>query len=144
MLLRLYELILYNCRVLETQKVYVRCFKCEFLKMILYTKDHTNLCVSSTWLCFSISNAWRRPRKSVIPYMRAYFSYSFGSIFLRSSMISISSSSPAPFFKAGVLNEIRNKHESPVFYLFWIVYHHSKIINAIKFFSQRNSFVSFI
>lgn len=146
MLLRFYSTILYNYRILEIQRVYVRGFKCEFVKMMLSAQDHTNLCVSSSWLCLSSSNAWRRPRKSVMPYMRAYFSYSLGSTFLRSSMISISSSSPEPLFKVGALSKIRNKHKSPVFYLFWMVYHHSKIINAITkfFFSQRNNSVSFI
>lgn len=76
-----------------------------FLRTQLQQGTHTSLWVSSSWLCFSSSKAWRRPRKSVIPYMRAYFSYSLGSTFLRSSMMSISSSSPDPFFRAGVLKD---------------------------------------
>lgn len=146
MLLRFYPTILYNYRILEIQRAYVRGFKYEFLKMMLSAKEHTNLCVSSSWLCFSSSNAWRRPRKSVMPYMRAYFSYSLGSTFLRSSMISISSSSPEPLFKVGALSNMRNEHTSPVFYLFSMAYHHSKFINAFIgcFLSQRNNSMSFI
>lgn len=146
MLLRYYSTLLYKYRILEFQRAYVRAFKWEFVKMMLSAQDHTNLCVSSSWLCLSNSNAWRRPRKSVMPYMRAYFSYSLGSTFLRSSMISISSSSPEPRFKVGALRKIRNKHKPSVFYIFWMVYHHLEIINAMTrfFFSQRNNSVSFI
>lgn len=63
----------------------------------------TSLWLSSAWVCFSNSKACRRPRKSVIPYMRAYFSYSLGSTFLRSSRMSIGCSSSSSFLFVGVL-----------------------------------------